>query len=178
MSEPVVFKRSLPIAFLTVLQTLAPAIVAIGMLAGIAHAYGVAFGSHFMMLSVLLAILSPVIMKPPQLTTLRLPMGKWSIVASLVARWLFMLAVLLAIGYVTKFSEDFSRRVVLTWAVVTPVPIILALLAVNGAMQRLMYSRSNVRTAVFAGYSEASVALAGRLKAEPRNQHRGGRILR
>ncbi len=34
-------------------------------------------------------------------------------------------------------------------------------------MQRLMYSRSNVRSAVFAGYSEASVALAGRLKANP-----------
>ena len=59
MSEPVVFKRSLPIAFLTVLRTLAPPIVAIGMLAGIARAFGVAFQSHFMMLSVLLAILSP-----------------------------------------------------------------------------------------------------------------------
>jgi putative colanic acid biosynthesis UDP-glucose lipid carrier transferase len=88
-------------------------------------------------------------------------------VASLLLRWLFMLAVLLAIGYVTKFSEDFSRRVVLTWAVVTPVPLILVLLALNGVMQRLMYSRSNVRTAVFAGYSEASVALAGRLRGNP-----------
>ena len=120
-----------------------------------------------MMLSVLLAILSPVIMQPPQLTTLQLATGKWSAVASLLARWLFMLAVLLAIGYVTKFSEDFSRRVVLTWAVVTPVPLILVLLALNEAMQRLMYSRSNVRTAVFAGYGEASVALAQRLRDNP-----------
>jgi len=167
MSEPVVFKRSLPIAFLTVLRALAPAVVAIGMLAGIARAFGVTFHSHFMMLSVLLAILSPIIMKPPQMTTLQLAMGKLSTVASLAARWLFMLAVLLAIGYVTKFSEDFSRRVVLTWAVVTPVPLVLVLLALNGAMQRLMYSRSNVRTAVFAGYSEASVALAERLRRNP-----------
>lgn len=167
MSEPVVFKRSLPIAFLTVLRTLAPPIVAIGMLAGIARAFGVAFQSHFMMLSVLLAILSPVIMKSPQMTTFQLATGKWSVVASLLARWLFMLAVLLAIGYVTKFSEDFSRRVVLTWAVVTPIPLILVLLALNEAMQRMMYSRTNVRTAVFAGYSEASVALAGRLRHNP-----------
>ena len=167
MSEPVVFKRSLPIAFLTVLRTLAPPIVAIGMLAGIARAFGIAFGSHFMMLAVLLAILSPVILQSPQMTTLQLATSKWSTVASLLVRWLFMLAVLLAIGYVTKFSEDFSRRVVLTWAVVTPVPLVLVLLAINEAMQRLMYSRSNVRTAVFAGYSEASVALAGRLRDNP-----------
>ena len=167
MSEPVVFKRSLPIASLTILRTLAPAVVAIGMLVGIARVLGVEFGSHFMMLSVLLAILSPLIMQPPQLTTLQLATGKWSVVASLLARWLFMLAVLLAIGYVTKFSEDFSRRVVLTWAVLTPVPLILVLFVLNGAMQRLMYSRSNVRSAVFAGYGEVSVALAERLRNNP-----------
>ena len=167
MSEPVVFKRSLPIAFLTVLRTLAPAIVAIAMLVGISRGFGLGFRSHFTMLAVLLAILSPVILQPPQMATLPLATGKWSAVASLLARWLFMLAVLLAIGYVTKFSEDFSRRVVLTWAVVTPVPLILVQLALNHAVQRLMYSRSNVRTAVFAGYSEASVALAKRLRDNP-----------
>ena len=167
MSEPVVFKRSFPIALLTILRTLAPPIVAIGMLVGIARALGVVFGSHFMMLSVLLAILSPVILQPPQITTMQLATGKWSAVASLLARWLVMLAVLLAIGYVTKFSEEFSRRVVLTWAVVTPVLLILVLLALNETMQRLMYSRSNVRSAVFAGYSEASAALAGRLRDNP-----------
>ena len=167
MSEPVVFKRSLPIAFLTILRTLAPPIVAIGMLVGITRAFGVAFGSHFMMLSVLLAILSPVFLQTPPVITLQLATAKWSTAGSLLVRWLFMLAVLLAIGYVTKFSEDYSRRVVLTWSVVTPVPMILVLLALNGAIRRLMYSRSNVRSAVFAGYSEASVALAARLKNNP-----------
>jgi putative colanic acid biosynthesis UDP-glucose lipid carrier transferase len=167
MTEPLVFKRSLPIAFLTLLRTLAPAIVSIGMLAGIARAYDIDFGSHFMMLAVLVAILSPVIMKQPQMNTLQLAASNLSQTASLMARWLIMLAVLLAIGYVTKFSEEFSRRIVLTWAVLTPVPLVLVLLALDKAVQRLMYSRSNVRTAVFAGYSEASVALAARLRNNP-----------
>jgi putative colanic acid biosynthesis UDP-glucose lipid carrier transferase len=167
MSEPVVFKRSLPIAFLTVLRAVAPAVVAIGMLVGIARMHDVEFRSHFMMLSVLLAILSPIILQSPPMHTLQPVTGKWSAVASLLARWLFFLAVLLTIGYVTKFSEDFSRRVLLTWAVVTPGPLILVLLALNGAIQRLMQSRSNVRSAVFAGYSEPSVALAKRLKNNP-----------
>jgi putative colanic acid biosynthesis UDP-glucose lipid carrier transferase len=82
-------------------------------------------------------------------------------------RWLVLLAVLLAIGYVTKLSEDFSRRVVLTWAVVTPLPLVLVLMGINRWMQRLMYSSSNVRSAVFAGYGEASVALARRLRDNP-----------
>jgi putative colanic acid biosynthesis UDP-glucose lipid carrier transferase len=167
MSEPVVFKRSLPIAFLTVLRTLAPAVVAIGMLVGIARMHDVEFRSHFMMLSVLLAILSPIILQSPQMTTVRLPDGKWSAAASIMVRWLVLLAVLLAIGYVTKLSEDFSRRVVLTWAVVTPLPLVLVLMGINRWMQRLMYSSSNVRSAVFAGYGEASVALARRLRDNP-----------
>ena len=115
------------------------------MLVGIARAYGAAFGSHFMMLSVLLAILSPVIIQPPQMTTLQLATGKWSAVASLLVRWLFMLAVLLAIGYVTKFSEDFSRRVVVTWAVVTPVPLILVAARAQRGDAAPDVSRSNVR---------------------------------
>ena len=33
---------------------------------------------------------------------------------------------LLALGYVTKYSEDFSRRVVLTWVFATPCLLVLA----------------------------------------------------
>ena len=167
MTEPVVFKSSFSIALMSLLRTIAPAIVAVGMLYAILLAYSAKLGSHFAMLAVLVAILGPIILQPPRMSSLQVDMERWPAVGSILVRWFFLLAVLLAIGYVTKFSEDFSRRVVLTWAVATPVPLILVMLALNEVMRRVMFSRSNVRTAVFAGYSEVSLALADRLRRNP-----------
>ena len=167
MTEPVVFKRSLSIAFITLLRALAPAVVAVGMIYVIARGYNIKFGSHFLMMAVLVGILAPTILQPPRLNTLQWGAGRWSLVADVLLRWFVLLAVLLAIGFVTKFSEEFSRRVVLTWAVLTPLPLILVLLGLDLAMRRLLLSTSNLRTAVFAGYGEASVALANRLADNP-----------
>jgi putative colanic acid biosynthesis UDP-glucose lipid carrier transferase len=167
MPEPLVFKRSLFVALLAVLRAITPAVVAIGMLYAIAQVFDVRFGKHFLMLAVLLGILSPISLKLPEVASQQIGSARWSAAANVVARWLFLLAILLAIGYVTKFSEEFSRRVLLTWAVVTPIPLVFAMLAVDEALRRLMLSSSNVRRAIFAGYSEASRALAERLRRHP-----------
>ena len=81
MTEPVVFKRSLSIAFITLLRALAPAVVAVGMIYVIARGYNIKFGSHFLMMAVLVGILAPTIMQPPRLNTLQWGAGRWSLVA-------------------------------------------------------------------------------------------------
>jgi putative colanic acid biosynthesis UDP-glucose lipid carrier transferase len=167
MIEPLVFKRSFSIALVSLLRMLAPAVVAIGTLYLLVHAYGLKFGSHFVMLVVLVGILGPTIIQPQRSNTLRWGAGRWSLVASVLMRWCILLAVLLGIGYATQFSEEFSRRVVLTWAVLTPAPLILVLLGLEVAMRRLLLSSSNLRKAVFAGYNEVSVSLANRLAGAP-----------
>lgn len=167
MTEPVVFKRSFSIAVLTLLRAIAPALVAVGMFYAVAAYYDLRFKSHYVMLTVLLFILGPIILQPPKISSLQIRQHVWDVSIRIVFRWLILLAVLLAIGYVTQFSEDFSRRVVLTWAVVTPLPLVIVLLALDTAMRRLMFSSSNVRSAVVAGYNEVSEALAGRLKQHP-----------
>ena len=167
MNEPVVFKRSLTIALLTFVRTITPALIAIGMLYGIARAYRIPFDGHFGVLAVLVAILGPVVMHMPPVSAQQFLARGWSTAGRLALRWMVLIAILLAIGYVTKFSEDFSRRVVLTWAVLTPVPLILAMVALNHLMRRLMYAPSNARSAVFAGYNEVSVSLEQRLTRHP-----------
>ena len=46
------------------------------------------------------------------------------------------MAALLALGYVTKFSEDFSRRVVVTWVLVTPVLLVMLSLMLHASDAR------------------------------------------
>jgi putative colanic acid biosynthesis UDP-glucose lipid carrier transferase len=57
--------------------------------------------------------------------------------------------------------------VILTWAVFTPVPLILISIAFNEIVRRFMLAPSNVRSAVVAGYNEVSIALVERIRENP-----------
>lgn len=165
MNEPIVFKHSVLMGQLALMQLLVPPLVAIGMLYGLATAYDVRFGTNFRIFAVLIAALSPTVLRRPRIVPVELLPRAWSIAASLVLRWLVLLAILFAIGYVTKTSTEFSRRVVITWAVLTPIPLILVSIALNELIRRFMHSPSNARKAVIAGYNDVSRELATRIES-------------
>ena len=160
MNEPIVFKHSVIIGQLVLIQLLVPALVAIGMLYGLTLMYEVRFDSEYRMLAVFVAILAPMVLRRPQVGELTILPRSWSISASLVLRWLLLLSVLFAIGYMTKTSTDYSRRVILTWALVTPLPLIIIGLAVHEFIRGFMHSPSNARRAVVAGHNDVSRTLA------------------
>lgn len=165
--QPVVLKLSLPIALIALLRFIAPAIVAIAALYVIARVFGVSFDDDYVMLSVLVAILAPVILHLPPATSAELLTRRWPAAVILVLRWIVLLGILLAIGYITKLSAEFSRRVILTWIVLTPGPLILTGFALNELTRRVIFSVRNARRAVFAGFNNVSVALAQRLRQNP-----------
>jgi putative colanic acid biosynthesis UDP-glucose lipid carrier transferase len=167
MNEPIVFKRSVLVGQLVLMQFLVPPLIAIGTLYGVIVLYDARFGAEVRMLAVLVALLAPTVMKRPQVSTLTV-LPRWgSIAFSLVLRWLVLLAILFAIGYTTKTSAEFSRRVILTWALVTPIPLILASLAVNELIRHFMLTTENARSTVVAGYNDVSLALVERIRANP-----------
>ena len=167
MTQPIVYKHSQSIALLTLLGGALPAVVSIAMLYTIAGLLEVSFVTRYVVLSVLLAILSPLLVQQPDVSSIQMLARRGSAAAGLLLRWVALLAILLCIGYVTKFSEDFSRRLILTWAVLTPVPLLLLNLVFNEVMRRVIFSPGNARTAVFAGYTDVSVSLAKRLRDNP-----------
>ena len=166
MNEPIVFKRSVLVGQLVLIQVLVPPLLAIGMLFGLTYLYGAQLTGELRVLAVLVAILAPTVFKRPELSTLTI-LPRWGTIAiSLIFRWLVLLALLFAIGYATKTSEEFPRRVVLTWALVTPVPLIFVSIAVNEIVRRFMLAPSNIRTAVIAGYNDVSQVLLQRILAD------------
>jgi Undecaprenyl-phosphate glucose phosphotransferase len=82
---------------------------------------------------------------------------------NLLIGWLFVFGILLFVGYATKFSAYYSRRVLLTWFLIAPLTLFLcgvlapALIAMTGAGRQ-------GRTAVIAGASELGLHLAQRLE--------------
>ena len=167
MNEPIIFKRSVLVGQLVLIQVLVPPLVAIGSLFGLTFLYESQFDRDIRVLAVLMAILSPMVFKRPELSTLTV-LPRWgSIAFSLILRWLLLLGILFAIGFATKTSEDFPRRVVLTWALVTPIPLIFVSIGVNEIVRRFMLAPSNIRTAVVAGYNDVSQVLLRKIKNDP-----------
>src|SRR6185437_6733935 len=79
------------------------------------------------------------------------------------ARWMVIVAILLAIGFVTKYTADFSRKIVLSWVIATPAALMLVTLCLQELRRRLMYDPAMTRRVAFAGCNEISIALARRI---------------
>jgi putative colanic acid biosynthesis UDP-glucose lipid carrier transferase len=167
MNEPIIYKRSVLIGQLVLLQFLLPPLIAIGMLFVLTVLRDAPFDLKFQVLSLFIAILAPMVIKRPQAESLPI-LPRWgSIAVGLLLRWSVLLALLFAIGFATKTSEEFSRLVMLTWALVTPVPLIFLSVALHEYMRRLMHAPSNARVAVVAGYNDVSVTLVKRIRDAP-----------
>src|SRR6202020_3564302 len=119
MTQPVLFKQSFLIAVLTGVQALVPAVVALASLGVTIILFGHRFDPSSAAI-VIVGVLCLVLVQPPREVSTQLTSARLSAVADVIMRWLLLLAVLLAVGYVTKTLNGFPRRVFLTWAAATP----------------------------------------------------------
>ncbi len=176
MTEPILFTRSLPVAFVVLLQFLLPPLVAVGALYLLCIGYGERFSAFFQVLAVAVAVLTVLLphgrangherlMSEPlagagaHLSPAPLPLA-----TRVIVRWLVIVAILLALGYVTRYSGTFPRRVVLTWIFVTPVALIVANAAVQELARRVICDPASARRVAFVGCNEVSLALAERIQ--------------
>ncbi|MEA3134459.1 MAG: hypothetical protein QOG17_2305, partial [Gammaproteobacteria bacterium] len=167
MTQPVLAKQSFLVAILVGVQAIMPAAVAIASM----YATIILFGSVFDPSSsaiVIVIVLCLVLVQPPREVSSQLTSARVSAVVDVIFRWLLLLAVLLAIGYVTKSPlQAYPRRVFLTWAAATPLALILATLAMQELMRRFLINAFDSRSAIIAGYNTSSLELARRLKSNP-----------
>ena len=118
--------------------------------------------AEFLVLSILAATFTLAVL-PPRNPTRQIISGRLELATNLLLRWAVLVAALLALGYVTKFSEDFSRRVVVTWVLVTPVLLVMLSLVLHGVTRALLRDAAQARRAVIVGCTQASMELAKRL---------------
>jgi putative colanic acid biosynthesis UDP-glucose lipid carrier transferase len=165
MTQPVLFKQSFLIAILAGAQAVVPAVVAVASLYVTFTLYGRIFYPSSEAI-VIVVVMCLVLIQPPRAVTTHLTSARISAVGDVIFRWLLLLAVLLAVGYVTK-SLVYPRRIFLTWAVATPVALIIVTVAMQEVMHRFLMNAYDNRTAIFAGYNNSSLELARRLKDNP-----------
>ncbi len=147
-------------------QAVLPAVVAVATLYATITLFGQVFDRSSESI-VIVAVLCLVLIQPPREVSTQLTSARVTAVADVIIRWLLLLAVLLAVGYVTKSLVDYPRRVFLTWAVVTPLALIGVTLLMQELMHRFLMKAFDNRSAIFAGYNNSSLELARRLKNNP-----------
>lgn len=165
MNEPVVRGQAPWIVAVVALQAVLPAAVAVGVLFAVMVITDADFARHFYGMALVVLLLSMLLMRPR-----RLPAGNvlgffFPMAVSITIRWLVLLAILLALAYVTKLSALYSRRIVLIWAAATPVMIVLATLQLEEILRKLLRDPANARKAVIVGCTDSSMVLAKRLRS-------------
>src|ERR1700723_2903052 len=160
MTQPVLLKQSFLIAILTGVQAVVP----------VASLYAtiIMFGGRFDPSSaaiVIVGVLCLVLVQPPREVSSQLTSARASAVVDVILRWLLLLAVLLAVGYVTKSLDGYPRHIFLTWSVVTPVVLVAVTLVMQEIMRRVLMNAFDNRSAIIAGYNTSSLELARRLKS-------------
>jgi putative colanic acid biosynthesis UDP-glucose lipid carrier transferase len=163
MTEQTTFTRGFSIALLAFLDAIAPPVVAVGLLYGLCFLYGAEFKGFFVVLAILAGMLSLLLPRGRPAGSGQLVKSTLPLAMGVIMRWMVIIAILLAIGFVTKYSVDFSRRVVVTWAVSTPAMLILVTLCLHELARRLLYHPAIARRVAFAGCNEVSLSLAQRI---------------
>ncbi|MGC1729017.1 MAG: undecaprenyl-phosphate glucose phosphotransferase [Steroidobacteraceae bacterium] len=151
---------------LATMQNYAPAVIAVSSLYGLLGVFEVRPGNYFHSMALVVAFLSIMLLRIPRTATSQLFGGNFTLVIAVGVRWLVVLAVLFTLGYVTRFSTHYPRRVILTWAVLTPALIIGATLVLQELLRRMLCDPANARKAVIAGCTDSSLALARRLRGQ------------
>ncbi|MBS0400010.1 MAG: sugar transferase, partial [Proteobacteria bacterium] len=159
-----ILKHNVSIMLVTALQVvLLPSVVFLS-LYGTARFYGVPFDASFEVLAIVAVTIGAALLRPSgslaeSLMARRVPMA-----ASIMIRWLALLGILLVIGYATKLSAVFSRRVVLTWMLVTPVMLVAVSLVLREFMRQMLRRPENARSVIFAGCNDVSLSLSRRMR--------------
>lgn len=134
----------------------------------IVHAYQIPFEGSYVVLTIIVFLISCVIFEQSDICRSWLYTGLWSRGRSIFISWIFLAGILLFLGYATKSSDEFSRRVVFTWLLVTP-PLIL----LGNAVARVLVSKffqlgKNTRSVVIVAVNGASRRLAEVINGNPR----------
>ncbi len=163
MTQPALYKQSLLILTLATLQTVMPTIVAVATL----YVAIILTGTYFVPSAssiVIVTVACLILIQPPREMSTQFTSPRISAVVDVVLRWFLVLALLLAVAYVTKSQlQSYPRSIFLTWAALTPVALTITTLGMQEFMRRFVINTNDVRSAIVAGYNSTSLELARRL---------------
>jgi putative colanic acid biosysnthesis UDP-glucose lipid carrier transferase len=166
-NDSIVARHSFTSVMVAGLQAVLPAVVVAAMLYAAVIVKGEPVKNIYQSLAAVSSALALLLMQPSRYGSSRVVVDRGSLALSVLMRWAGLLAILAAIGFATKSSEEYSRVIITTWALVTPFMLILMEVLFHDFVRMMQVSQGEVRRAVFAGCNDVSLTLAHRLSESP-----------
>jgi putative colanic acid biosynthesis UDP-glucose lipid carrier transferase len=161
--------RSLSVALVCLLQHSAASIAAGALLYLMCWLAKIPFTSAYVSLA-LLAMMLVALFVSEQLTKreqIRL-FSSYSYIGPIITMWVITVCILLVIGYATKMSATYSRLVLFSWFLLTPIAILIAQWALQEILAHLLEGSSVRRKVIIAGINPISKQLATNITTDQR----------
>jgi putative colanic acid biosynthesis UDP-glucose lipid carrier transferase len=158
------YYQGLPFGLLVALRRVSAAVVAVLSLRISMYVFDVRLWEPYYALMIISALLALIFFRGRTTDEIPISHGFWSVSLSVFSRWLLLFAVLLMLGYATKTSSIYSRKLLFTWLLSTPPLLVLTRMLIDQAITRIVFSSNRARRIVIAGANELGQNLAAKLK--------------
>jgi len=151
------------IHLITNVQRVLDALLAVLLLPLLCWHYAVYYDNYYMALTIISFLLCLLVMKyfgiyqPWRGASLAL------LARQVALGWFMLLCLLAVLGFVTKTSVFFSRRVLLSWSLLAPVILVATKMVTHLGLRVLRSQNLNTRTVVIAGAGELGKKIARRI---------------
>jgi len=145
---------------------LAP-VVCVLSLAGCAAAVGETFSALYVNLAVIVFVVSLQVFGEMPLANGEVQPTLDGARQGILSRWAVVVAVLLLLGFVSKQSGVYSRRLMLCWFAVTPFALLAARQLACHLLARMSAGTAGLRSRVIVGANRLGGELAGRISGDP-----------
>lgn len=167
MTDQGYIRQDLPIELTSLLQRISAALVAFATLRLGMLLYGTELDDAYQALLIIVTLLALIFFRGPETSGLQIAPRFWNTAIAVFWSWCILFATLLVLGYATKTSAIYSRKLLFTWAVVTPVLILYVRFALDMWISSLARSRIRKRRVVIAGVNEHACRLAETISSTP-----------
>jgi len=145
---------------------LAPVVCTLSLL-GCLYAYGQPFTFAYQLLAISAFLISAQVFGELPLSNGRHGYAMLTPDRVILGKWLFVVALLLLLAFVTKFSGVYSRRVTLTWFALTPFALGAAQAIARRALAGYLRHIGRPRLKAIVGASECGRRLAEAIRSDP-----------
>jgi putative colanic acid biosynthesis UDP-glucose lipid carrier transferase len=159
------YNQELTYGLLVILRRGLAALVAIASLRLCMLVYDVQPNEAYDALMIISALVALIIFRGKSSSDLPVVDSYWSVSLSVFSRWLLLFAIILILGYATKTSSIYSRKVLFTWLLITPPVLVLARVLVELVITRMILASNHSRRIVIAGANQLGQTLAQKLQS-------------
>ncbi len=157
------FSRQFLYGILLIVSKLAGAIVAVLALYFCMWFYDAPMRAAYQALAIIVSLLALLVFPGTPVNDVRPGPRFWSTSVSVIGRWFVLVAVLLILGYATKMSAIFSRKLLFSWMLITPPLIAVVKTMLNSYIARVRLSSRGRRSFVVVGANDLGVTVANKI---------------